>query len=86
MLGIQEPSWPGKVRMSLLRVNKHNWEVVRLSDDHKPNRDSEKKRIIGCGGRIEKVKDEDGIPIGPWRVWLPRKRKNLITKNFKDWQ
>jgi serine/threonine protein phosphatase PrpC len=55
-------------------VDGSNWEVVRLSNDHKPSVDREKRRILRAGGRVEKIKDEDGNTVGPSRVWLPKKR------------
>mmetsp|Transcript_33318 Transcript_33318/g.74674 ORF Transcript_33318/g.74674 Transcript_33318/m.74674 type:complete len:344 (+) Transcript_33318:87-1118(+) len=42
-----------------------------LSDDQKPDREDERRRIIASGGRVEPLFDEDGEPIGPARVWLP---------------
>lgn len=45
-----------------------------MSEDHKPSSDKEKKRILKFGGRIEKAKDENGNFLGPYRVWLPKRR------------
>lgn len=55
-------------------VSKTSWEVIRLSNDHKPNLEEERRRIINHGGRIDTVYDEEGKGIGPLRVWLPKKR------------
>ena len=74
MLVIREPLLLDKVMNIFILVNKQNWEVIRLSDDHKPSNEKEKKRILKAGGRVEKIKDEDGNSIGPYRVWLPKKR------------
>jgi serine/threonine protein phosphatase PrpC len=38
-------------------VNKYNWEIVRLSNDHKPHILSEKQRIHSQGGRVETAYD-----------------------------
>eukprot|EP01029_Cantina_marsupialis_P010217 TRINITY_DN23282_c3_g1_i1.p1 TRINITY_DN23282_c3_g1~~TRINITY_DN23282_c3_g1_i1.p1 ORF type:complete len:333 (+),score=109.84 TRINITY_DN23282_c3_g1_i1:56-1054(+) len=43
--------------------------VVPLSDDHKPDREDEKRRILAAGGRVFAVEYDDGID-GPARVWM----------------
>jgi hypothetical protein len=48
-------------------------QSIGLSDDHKPDRPDEKKRILENDGRVEAFKGSEGEPIGPPRVWL----KNL---------
>jgi serine/threonine protein phosphatase PrpC len=45
------------------------YECTNLSVDHKPTIQSEKKRIIKKGGRVEQY-SEYGIKSGPYRVWL----------------
>ena len=40
-----------------------------VSDDHKPDRPDEQKRIESCGGRVFAVEYDDGVD-GPPRVWL----------------
>jgi serine/threonine protein phosphatase PrpC len=45
------------------------WKAVPVSDDHKPDREDEQKRIEARGGRVFAVEYEDGID-GPPRVWL----------------
>jgi len=46
-------------------------KVTDLSDDQKPDREDERKRVQSFGGRVEPLIDEVGEPIGPARVWLP---------------
>lgn len=43
--------------------------AVPVTDDHKPDRPDEEKRIVARGGRVFAVEYEDGID-GPPRVWL----------------
>ena len=47
----------------------HKSEPIPLSKDHKPNVESEKKRIYRNKGRVEQY-SEFGIKTGPFRVWL----------------
>lgn len=44
-------------------------KAISVSDDHKPDREDEEKRIIARGGRVFAVEYDDGID-GPPRVWL----------------
>ncbi len=44
-------------------------KAVPVSDDHKPDREDEKRRIVQRGGRVFAVEYDDGID-GPPRVWL----------------
>lgn len=44
-------------------------KAVPVTDDHKPDRPDEQKRIIAKGGRVFAVEYEDGTD-GPPRVWL----------------
>jgi hypothetical protein len=44
-------------------------KAVALSDDQKPDRPDEAKRIVANGGRVEACQGPTG-PVGPARVWL----------------
>lgn len=44
-------------------------DTVQLTVDQKPNHHLEKQRIIKSGGRVIRLKDEYGDPIGPYRIW-----------------
>ena len=48
---------------------------VQLTVDQKPNHEEELKRIRSSGGVVEKLADDFGRPIGPYRVW--KKNGNL---------
>ena len=52
-----------------------NLSAVALTIDQKPNHEEELKRIRAAGGVVEKLADELGRPIGPYRVW--KKKGNL---------
>ena len=47
----------------------NNLKAVALSIDHKPEFPEESERIMMAGGVIEKIKDEYGQGVGPFRVW-----------------
>ena len=56
-------------------LGKHNeklkkWFCYNLTEDHKPNLEKEKQRILKMGGRIEPIRDFDGSFIGADRVWV----------------
>ena len=55
---------------SVMASGKNFSNIIELSEDHKPENENERKRILSKNGRIEQMKDEDGIPYGPLRVWL----------------
>ena len=48
---------------------KNNYKVFPLSVDSKPELKEEKDRIYKRGGIVEKIRDQYGQEIGPYRVW-----------------
>lgn len=62
------------------KVDKKNWEIIHLSEDHKPSLEKEKKRILKKGGKVHCFRDEHGNQVGPQRVWLPNQRIILLIK------
>jgi serine/threonine protein phosphatase PrpC len=65
---------------------KKDWEVVSLSNDHKPDVARERIRILEAGGRVVGVKNERGQEVGIKRVW--KKDENIpglaMTRSFGD--
>lgn len=67
----------GDSRVVLGRRNKDKITAIQLSDDHKPDRPDERKRITQSGGRVacrqavlaHGYKGAMAIPMGPTRVW-----------------
>mmetsp|Transcript_23644 Transcript_23644/g.37207 ORF Transcript_23644/g.37207 Transcript_23644/m.37207 type:complete len:337 (-) Transcript_23644:166-1176(-) len=57
-----------------------------LSIDQKPELESEARRILLSGGRVQACRDCDGNPVGPLRVWL--KHQDIpglaMTRSFGD--
>lgn len=43
---------------------------MELTQDHKPTNPEERARIQNSRGRVERLVDGAGAPIGPYRVWL----------------
>ena len=63
-----------------LRYKRPVWPTRALSPiamtiDQKPNHEGEMDRIIKAGGVVEKIADETGKAVGPFRVW--KRRGNL---------
>jgi serine/threonine protein phosphatase PrpC len=52
-----------------------NLHAVALTIDQKPNHEEELRRIRNAGGVVEKLADDMGRPVGPYRVW--KKKGNL---------
>lgn len=48
-------------------------EAAQLSIDYKPDLPQEKERILSSGGVVEKMKNEFGEGVGPFRVWAKGK-------------
>ena len=44
-------------------------KAVPLSIDYKPELPEESNRIMMAGGVVEQMKDDFGLPVGPYRVW-----------------
>ncbi|PNH12405.1 putative protein phosphatase 2C 64 [Tetrabaena socialis] len=63
-------AWVGDSRGVLGRESKKGWEAIDLTNDHKPTTPEEKARILKANGRVERLVDEMGQPMGPYRVWL----------------
>ena len=45
------------------------WKTKQLSIDHVPELPNEQRRIIQCNGRVERLKNEFGEEIGPYRIF-----------------
>ena len=57
-------------------LNSKNLEfltVMPLSNDNKPENNGEINRILMAGGVVEKLKNEFGEEMGPYRVWVKGK-------------
>jgi len=63
-------AWVGDSRGVVGRQVRKSWEAVELTHDHKPTNPEERARIQRSRGRVERLTDESGTPLGPWRVWL----------------
>lgn len=63
-------AWVGDSRGVMGRETKKGWEAIDLTHDHKPTNAEEKARILKSNGRVERLVDEMGQPMGPYRVWL----------------
>ena len=48
-------------------------KIIPLSFDTKPDNPGERERIIRMGGVVEKIKNNLGMDIGPYRVWEKNK-------------
>ncbi|KAI8463900.1 MAG: phosphatase 2C-like domain-containing protein [Monoraphidium minutum] len=72
-------AWVGDSRAVLARVaadggaggGSSGLIAFDLTADHKPTNPGERERILSCNGRVERLMDEMGQPMGPHRVWLP---------------
>ncbi len=42
-----------------------------MTQDHRPDDQMEKERILTRGGKIEAYRDYKGLSLGPQRIWLP---------------
>jgi serine/threonine protein phosphatase PrpC len=62
----------GDSRAVIASNDRGKWKAIPISDDHKPDRPDEKKRILEHDGRVEAFRGMDGKPLGPARVWLKR--------------
>lgn len=63
-----------------------DWSVVSITRDHKGTEADEAERVLRMGGRLEAFKDEDGLDIGPIRVWLKEENSPglAMTRAFGD--
>ncbi|KAG1676518.1 hypothetical protein FOA52_000061 [Chlamydomonas sp. UWO 241] len=64
-------AWVGDSRGVIGRESPEaGWEAIDLTEDHKPANPEEQARILASNGRVERLVDELGEPMGPHRVWL----------------
>lgn len=74
----------GDSRAVLYRVTAREKIAIELSYDHKPTRPDEKDRILKSGGKIEKLV-HDGVPVGPFRVWIDEEGPGIaMTRSLGD--
>ncbi|CAG9310040.1 unnamed protein product [Blepharisma stoltei] len=60
----------GDSRAIIGRYENNRWTPIPLSNDHKPEVESERIRIEKYGGRVEPYSEIAGQFLGPQRVWL----------------
>ncbi len=76
----------GDSRCIIGKFDGKKWKPKNLSNDHKPDLEIEKDRIIKSGGIIRPMREEDGEFIGPQRIWV--KDANLpglaMSRSFGD--
>lgn len=63
-------AWVGDSRCVLGRRVNGSLCALALTEDHKPGSDGERTRILASGGRVDRLINEAGEPVGPQRVWL----------------
>ena len=59
----------GDSRLVVAREVEGKLTAIDVSQDHKPDREDEERRIVASGGRVFAVEYDDGVS-GPPRVWL----------------
>jgi len=61
-------------------------EAVPLSDDHKPDRQDEKQRILRNRGAVEPIRAFNGRLVGPARVWSKKQVAGglAVSRAFGD--
>lgn len=64
-------AWVGDSKAVLARQEPRGCRAIPLTRDHKPGQAEERARIAAKGGRVERLVDHRGQPVGPDRVWLP---------------
>jgi serine/threonine protein phosphatase PrpC len=76
----------GDSRAVLCRITPKEKLAIELSHDHKPTRPDEKERILKSGGKVERL-IHDGVPVGPYRVWLDDEGPGIaMTRTLGDLQ
>ena len=63
-------AWVGDSRGVLAQEIDNDLQAMDLTVDHKPITPEENERILKTGGRVERLVDELGEQVGPFRVWL----------------
>lgn len=63
-----------KIRNQREIPSTHMLTAVQLTKDQKPDDPDEFSRIVKSGGRVQRLTDLSGKPVGPFRVW--RKTEN----------
>lgn len=63
-------AWVGDSRAVLVRQEQWGLRGLALTRDHKPTGTEERARILAAGGRVDRLSDSRGQPVGPARVWL----------------
>eukprot|EP00245_Coleochaete_scutata_P005701 TRINITY_DN19459_c0_g1_i1.p1 TRINITY_DN19459_c0_g1~~TRINITY_DN19459_c0_g1_i1.p1 ORF type:complete len:511 (+),score=60.88 TRINITY_DN19459_c0_g1_i1:394-1926(+) len=64
-------AWAGDSRAVIGKTGDDGiMEALPLSIDHKPDVKAEKQRIVENNGRVDRLLDQFGDEVGPYRVWL----------------